>query len=60
MGRYPWLTTFVTDARLTVAPPRGGKDGLLPPLVIALAILAAVALTGVARSRDSTTHQAAA
>jgi uncharacterized membrane protein YoaK (UPF0700 family) len=36
MGRYPWLTTLVTDARQTVAPPRGGKDGLLPPLLVAL------------------------
>jgi uncharacterized membrane protein YoaK (UPF0700 family) len=27
---------FLADARLTVAPPRGSKDGLLPPLLVAL------------------------
>jgi uncharacterized membrane protein YoaK (UPF0700 family) len=112
MGSYPWMNDFLTDARLTLAPPRGDKEGLLPPLlvaltavtglvdafsylvlghvfvanmtgnvvffafalagavlvlhvrivyplVIALVILVAVALTGVALSRDSGTVQAA-
>ncbi len=36
MGSYPWLSAFLTDARETVAPPRGAKDGLLPPLLVAL------------------------
>ena len=36
MGSYPWMTTFLTDARETVAPSRGAKDGLLPPLLVAL------------------------
>ena len=36
MSRYPWLSVFLADARETVAPPRGGKDGLLPPLLVAL------------------------
>jgi len=36
MGSYPWINTFWTDARQTVAPPREGKDGLLPPLLVAL------------------------
>ncbi len=30
------MNAFVTDVRLTVAPPRGSKDGLLPPLLVAL------------------------
>jgi len=46
------MNDFLTDVRLTVAPPRGGKDGLLPPLL-------AAALTGVARSRVCEGHQAA-
>jgi uncharacterized membrane protein YoaK (UPF0700 family) len=36
MGSYPWMNKFLTDARLTLAPPRGGKEGLLPPLLVAL------------------------
>ena len=36
MSGYPWLTTFLTGARETVAPRRGSKDGLLPPLLVAL------------------------
>jgi uncharacterized membrane protein YoaK (UPF0700 family) len=36
MGSYPWLKDFLSDARLTLAPPRGGKEGLLPPLLVAL------------------------
>jgi uncharacterized membrane protein YoaK (UPF0700 family) len=30
------MNAFLTDVRLTVAPPRGSKDGLLPPLLVAL------------------------
>jgi len=30
------MSDFLADARLTVAPPRGSKDGLLPPLLVAL------------------------
>ncbi len=30
------MSDFAADARLTVAPPRGSKDGLLPPLLVAL------------------------
>lgn len=36
MGSYPCINTFWADARQTVAPPREGKDGLLPPLLVAL------------------------
>ena len=36
MGSYAWMTTFLTGARETVAPRRGSKDGLLPPLLVAL------------------------
>ncbi len=36
MGSYPWMNDFLTDARLTLAPPRGDKEGLLPPLLVAL------------------------
>ena len=36
VGSYPWMTTFLTGARETVAPRRGGRDGLLPPLLVAL------------------------
>ena len=36
MGSYPWMNNLLTDARLTLAPPRDGKDGLLPPLLVAL------------------------
>jgi len=36
MGSYPWMTTFLADTRATIAPPRDGKDGLLPPLLVAL------------------------
>jgi uncharacterized membrane protein YoaK (UPF0700 family) len=30
------MNAFLTDVRQTLAPPRGGKDGLLPPLLVAL------------------------
>ncbi len=30
------MNAFITDVRQTVAPPRGSKDGLLPPLLVAL------------------------
>ena len=33
------MTTFLTEARETVAPRRGGKDGLLPPLLVALTVV---------------------
>jgi uncharacterized membrane protein YoaK (UPF0700 family) len=36
VGSYPWASAFWTDARQTVAPPRDAKDGLLPPLLVAL------------------------
>jgi len=36
VGSYPWLSTFLGDARQTLAPTRGAKDGLLPPLLVAL------------------------
>ena len=36
MGSYPWMTTFLTGARETVAPRRGSRDGPLPPLLVAL------------------------
>ena len=36
MGSYPWVSTFLADARQTVAPRRDGNDGLLPPLLVAL------------------------
>jgi uncharacterized membrane protein YoaK (UPF0700 family) len=36
VGSYPWMSTFLADARQTVAPPRDGNDGLLPPLLVAL------------------------
>ena len=36
MGSYPWMTTFLTGARETIAPRRGSRDGLLPPLLVAL------------------------
>ena len=39
MGSYPWLSAFLTDARQTLAPSRGGKDGLLPPLLVALTVV---------------------
>ncbi len=38
MGRYPWLSTFLADARQTVAPTQS-KDGLLPPLLVALTVV---------------------
>ena len=40
MSSYPWLSTFLTDTRETVAPSRGTKDGLLPPLLVAVAVIA--------------------
>ena len=33
------MSAFVADARQTVAPPRGGKDGLLPPMLVALTVV---------------------
>jgi uncharacterized membrane protein YoaK (UPF0700 family) len=33
------MTTFWADARQTVVPSRGGKDGLLPPLLVALTVV---------------------
>src|SRR6516164_8461744 len=39
VGSYPWMTTFLTGARETVAPRRGGRDGLLPPLLVALTVV---------------------
>jgi uncharacterized membrane protein YoaK (UPF0700 family) len=36
---YPWTTTFWADAQRTIAPPRDGKDGLLPPLLVALTVV---------------------
>ena len=39
MGTYSWLTTFLTDARETIVPRRGSKDGLLPPLLVALTVV---------------------
>ena len=33
------MTTFLSDARETVAPRRGSKDGLLPPLLVALTVV---------------------
>jgi len=39
VGSYPWMTTFLTDTRETVAPRRGSKDGLLPPLLVALTMV---------------------
>ena len=39
MSSYPWLSTFLTDTRETVAPSRGSKDGLLPPLLVALTVV---------------------
>jgi uncharacterized membrane protein YoaK (UPF0700 family) len=39
VSRYPWVSTFWTDARQTVVPPRDGKDGLLPPLLVALTVV---------------------
>jgi hypothetical protein len=31
------MSTFLADARQTVAPSRNARDGLLPPLLVALA-----------------------
>lgn len=39
MGSYPWASAFWTDTRQTVAPPRDAKDGLLPPLLLALTVV---------------------
>jgi uncharacterized membrane protein YoaK (UPF0700 family) len=33
------MTTFLTDTRETIAPRRGSKDGLLPPLLVALTVV---------------------
>ena len=39
MSSYPWLAAFWADAQQTVVPPRDGKDGLLPPLLVALTVV---------------------
>ncbi|MGH3205427.1 MAG: hypothetical protein ACRDOA_10145 [Streptosporangiaceae bacterium] len=39
MGSYPWASAFWADARHTVAPPRDARDGLLPPLLVALTVV---------------------
>jgi uncharacterized membrane protein YoaK (UPF0700 family) len=39
VSSYPWLSTFLTDTRETVAPSRGSRDGLLPPLLVALTVV---------------------
>jgi uncharacterized membrane protein YoaK (UPF0700 family) len=39
VGSYPWASAFWTDARQTVAPPRDARDGLLPPLLVALTVV---------------------
>jgi uncharacterized membrane protein YoaK (UPF0700 family) len=39
VSSYPWLNTFLTDTRETVSPSRGSKDGLLPPLLVALTMV---------------------
>jgi uncharacterized membrane protein YoaK (UPF0700 family) len=36
VSSYPWLSAFLADVRQTIAPARDGKDGLLPPLLVAL------------------------
>lgn len=36
MGGSQWFSAFWADVRQTVAPPPQGKDGLLPPLLVAL------------------------
>src|SRR5579864_7797682 len=33
------MSAFLADARETVAPGRGGKDGLLPPLLVAMTLV---------------------
>ena len=33
------MSTFLTDARETLAPRRGSKDGLLPPLLVTLTVV---------------------
>ncbi len=33
------MSAFLAEARETVAPPRGSKDGLLPPLLVALTVV---------------------
>jgi uncharacterized membrane protein YoaK (UPF0700 family) len=39
VGSYPWLSEFLADTRATVAPPRGAKDGVLPPLLVGLTVV---------------------
>jgi uncharacterized membrane protein YoaK (UPF0700 family) len=39
VGKYAWMSDFLADARHTLAPPRGSKDGLLPPLLVALTVV---------------------
>jgi uncharacterized membrane protein YoaK (UPF0700 family) len=33
------MSAFLADVRLTLAPPRGSEDGLLPPLLVALTVV---------------------
>src|SRR5208282_6207426 len=35
-GQIPRMNAFLTDVRGTIAPARGSKDGLLPPLLVGL------------------------
>jgi len=39
VGSYPWASAFLADARQTVAPSRDARDGLLPPLLVALTVV---------------------
>ena len=55
VGSYPWMTTFLTGARETVAPRRGGRDGLLPPLLVALAAAAIIAVAWARNPRTTAT-----
>ena len=55
VGSYPWMTTFLTGARETVAPRWGGRDGLLPPLLVALAAAAIIAVAWARNPRTTAT-----
>jgi uncharacterized membrane protein YoaK (UPF0700 family) len=39
MSPYPWISTLWADARQTFVPQRDGKDGMLPPLLVALTVV---------------------
>jgi uncharacterized membrane protein YoaK (UPF0700 family) len=39
VGRYPGMNAFLADVRQTIVPARGGKDGLLAPLLVALTVV---------------------